>query len=247
MALHPSTHCTYSSHLNSYLTFCALHNLPQAPTPDTLSFFIVYMPHCIQPHLVMAYLSGVVHYLHPHFPNVCAVQESDLVCCTLHGCSHCLSQPVDDLLWLTQLLCGFFGLLCLGELVWPDSSTLQQYGTLSPCMSVSITASSFSFTVPCHKTDTDFEGDHVLLQQLHADDDPFSLFCMYLLSCNALFPLHPFLWVKADSDIPTCSWFMIHFCCLFPHWSLGGHSLCVGEATSLVLSGVQPTQIQAIG
>ncbi|KAG6328883.1 hypothetical protein ID866_10207 [Astraeus odoratus] len=113
-------------------------------------------------------------------------------------------------------------------------------------MSVSIATSSFSFTMPCCKADMNFEGDCVLLQQLHADD-PFSLFCMYLLSCDALFPLHPFLWVKVDGGIPTHSWFMSHFHHLFPHQSLGGHSLHVGGATSLTLSGVQPTQIQAIG
>ncbi len=30
----------------------------------------------------------------------------------------------DDLLFLTQLLVGFFGLLCLGELVYPNSLLL---------------------------------------------------------------------------------------------------------------------------
>ncbi|KAG6327450.1 hypothetical protein ID866_11640, partial [Astraeus odoratus] len=247
MALHPSTHHTYSSHLNSYLTFCALHNLPPEPTPDTLSFFIVYMLHHIQPRSVMAYLSGVVHQLLPHFPAVQAARNSDLICHTLHGCAHCLSWPVDDLLWLTQLLCGFFGLLHLGELVWPDSPSLQLYSALSSCVDVSVNTLSFSFVVPRRKTDTAFEGNHVLIQHLEGDDDPFVLLSMYLTSHDLCFPLHPFLWIKADSGIPTRSWFMHHFHQLFPSHSLGGHLLHAGGATSLALSGIQPAHIQAIG
>jgi hypothetical protein len=40
-----STLNTYNSALNSYLTFVCLHNFPVEPTPDTLSFYIVFMPH----------------------------------------------------------------------------------------------------------------------------------------------------------------------------------------------------------
>ncbi|KAL1942047.1 hypothetical protein VTO73DRAFT_6577 [Trametes versicolor] len=40
-ALDKST--TYSSALNSYLTFCKIHSFPVDPTPDTLSFFVTFM------------------------------------------------------------------------------------------------------------------------------------------------------------------------------------------------------------
>jgi hypothetical protein len=41
-ALDKSTYGTYSSALNSYLTFCKLHNRPVEPTEDTLSFYGVF-------------------------------------------------------------------------------------------------------------------------------------------------------------------------------------------------------------
>ena len=39
----------YTSALNSYLTFCNLHHLPAEPTPDTLSFYVVFLSHHINP------------------------------------------------------------------------------------------------------------------------------------------------------------------------------------------------------
>jgi hypothetical protein len=42
-----TTLANYSSALNSYISFTTTHNFPIDPTPDTLSFFIVYMFHHI--------------------------------------------------------------------------------------------------------------------------------------------------------------------------------------------------------
>ena len=52
-----STWKIYGSALNSYLTFVQIHNFPVKPTPDTLSFFIVFMCHHIKPKSVNTYLS----------------------------------------------------------------------------------------------------------------------------------------------------------------------------------------------
>ena len=65
LALHPNTSRVYSSHLNSYLTFCHLHNFPIDPTADTLLFFVIFMSHHIAPHSVVNYLSGIVSQLEP--------------------------------------------------------------------------------------------------------------------------------------------------------------------------------------
>ena len=140
-ALHPNTTRAYSPHLNSHLTFCHLHCFPVDPTPDTLSFYVVFMVHHIQPRSINNYLSGIVSQLEPHFPSVHAARNSDLVHCTMRGSVQHFSQPVrsrqplsrvdlnhalslfsrpfshDDLCWLTMLLCAFFGLLQVGELV----------------------------------------------------------------------------------------------------------------------------------
>jgi len=68
--LDPTTIQAYSSHLNSYLSFCAAHNFPVEPTIDTLSFYVVYMCHYIQLHLVECYLSGIVSQLEPYYPSI---------------------------------------------------------------------------------------------------------------------------------------------------------------------------------
>src|SRR5437016_1969194 len=69
-AIDMSTWKNYSSALNSYLNFVCLHDFPVDPTPDTLSFFTVYMSHHIKPDSVDTYLSGICQQLEPFFPDV---------------------------------------------------------------------------------------------------------------------------------------------------------------------------------
>src|SRR5882724_7260265 len=69
-AIEHLTSVTYTSHLQSYLSFCKLHNCLTNLTIDTLYFYVVFMCHHINPRLVNAYLSGICNTLEPHFPNV---------------------------------------------------------------------------------------------------------------------------------------------------------------------------------
>ena len=85
-AIDLSTQKNYGSALNSYLNFILLHNLPVEPTDDTLSLYIVWTSHYIQPDSIKTYLSGIAHQLEPHFPDICRARASYLVKCTLHGC-----------------------------------------------------------------------------------------------------------------------------------------------------------------
>ena len=270
-ALHPNTTRAYSSHLNSYLTFCQLHHFPVDPTPDTLSFYVVFMAHHIQPRSIDNYLSGIVSQLEPHYPSVRAARNSDLVRRTMRGSLRRFSRPVrsrqplsradldlalslfsrpfayDDLCWLTMLLCAFFGLLRVGELVWPDSPDLQVHSQLTSRLSVSFDAESFTFDVPRRKSDDRFEGSRVCITASFISPDPRGLFLQYLACRDATFPLHPFLWVRADGLVPTRAWFLRRFRLAFPSSTFSGHSLRAGGATSLAAAGVSPAQIQAIG
>ncbi len=54
------TRSSYSTALRSYLSFCDRQHLPIAPSPDTLSLFVAYESHHIDPCSVKAYLSGIV-------------------------------------------------------------------------------------------------------------------------------------------------------------------------------------------
>jgi hypothetical protein len=130
----------YGSALNSYLSFVQMHNFPVEPTPDTLSFYTVFMCYHIKPNSVDSYLSGICHQLEPYFPSVRSIRKSTLCKRTLAGCQHLRGVPTnckcaltmddlqrvvdhysasdshDDLLFITQLLSGFFALHRLGEL-----------------------------------------------------------------------------------------------------------------------------------
>jgi len=269
-ALDNTTFRAYSSHLNSYLTFCSLHHLSVDPTPDTLSFFVTFMSHHIQPRSVEAYLSGIVNQLEPHFPHVRQNRNSHLVKRTLQGTLKICGRPVlrkqalsrddlhrvlsslahplthDDLLWITLLHCSFYGLLCLGELVSPDEVSLVDFTKFSQRIEVTILPGDFSFCIQRDKTDTRYEGNRVLIQRVNVGSDPWPLFTHYLASCDSKFPLHPFLWLRNNGKPPSCSWFIRHLRIFFPT-SISGHSMRAGGATSLAAAGVSPDRIQAIG
>jgi hypothetical protein len=70
MALERSSILSYSSALQSYLSFCSAHDFPPDPTPDTLSFYTVYISHFLKPNTVKSYLSGICSQLESTYPDV---------------------------------------------------------------------------------------------------------------------------------------------------------------------------------
>ena len=205
-ALDRSTQASYSSALNSYLTFCQLHHLDPEPTVNTLSLYITFMSNHIEPCSVCLYLAGIVSELEPSYPYVQPNRYSPLVVQTLKGSMWHFSAPLqqkapltqddlkhvhqhlprplshDNLLFLTMLLVGFFGLLHLGELVQPDSSSLCSMSKISWRHDVHLDAAHLFFAIPQSKTDVSFKGDQVVIQKSPSAPDPFLHFCRYLLS-----------------------------------------------------------------
>ena len=198
-AIEPSSASTYSSALQSYIDFCSAHSLPNEPTPDTLSFYAVYMSHHIRPRSISSYLSGVCSQLEPFFPNVRTNRRHWLVSKTLEGCKkmyltaplckrpltqskltslsplYSLSTSYNDVLFFSLLLTGFHGLMQLGELIWPDNRALQDYRKIIFCHSVHVNDSSYQFLLPGHKADHFFKGTQVIVQSTLLTDDPLSL------------------------------------------------------------------------
>ena len=153
-AIDVGTFKNYGSALNSYLVFVRLHNFTIDPTPETLSFYTVFMSHHIKPDSVNTYLSGICHQLEPFFPYVHQSRKSKLVKGTLRDCKRlhgstitrklplsvsnielifsalCKSFVHDNLLFLAQLLTGFYALLRLGELTFPNNKSLQNTKSL---------------------------------------------------------------------------------------------------------------------
>jgi hypothetical protein len=271
LSIDPSSHNTYTSALNSYITFCRIHNFPIEPTPDTFSFFVVYMSHHIRPESVDSYLSGICNQLESHFPNVRAVRKSVLVTKTLKGCKRLrgkavnrklpLSRPQlqsaitalsnsmdhDDKLFLAMLLTGFYGLLRLAELSMPDTKKLRDYRKFTKRTTVVfLDESQYSFWLPTHKADTTFEGNLIIIPTKSVAN-PVPVFRCYLDSRDSAFPLHPLLWVRSNGTSPTRSWFIRKLRLLFPDSRIAGQSMRAGGATALAEDGVTPHLIQSSG
>lgn len=269
-AIEPSSFSSYSSALQSYLSFCRAHDFAVEPTPDSLSFYVVYMCHHIKPKSVKSYLSGICNQLEAFYPNVRDIRHHKLVSKTLVGCTklHAVAtirkRPLlcdelvattsslasstahDDKLFVSIMLTSFHGLMRLGENVWPDKASLQDYRKVIMRSTVSTTKDSFSFLLPSHKADRLYEGNRILIHRTNSGDDPVLAFQQYLSSRNHLFPMKPELWLSQNGSIPTRRWFMKRLLKIFPK-DVGGHSLRAGGATALALAGIPPHIIQAMG
>jgi hypothetical protein len=271
-SLDKSTFGSYSSALNSYITFCKLHKRPIEPTADTMSFYVVYMSHHIKPDSVDTYLSGICNQLELHFPNVRSIRSSHMVSRTLRGCKRLYGSEVrrklpigiddlrriissighstshDDKLFLCQLLTGFHGLLRCGELTSHDSPSRRNSRKATMRFSVvHPSPSSFGFTLPSNKTDPFFQGNHIVIKWFIRDVDPLPFFSSYVSSRDRLFPIHPQLWLRENGSVPTRSWFINRLRKFFPDGQVAGQSMRAGGATCLASCGATPAIIQAAG
>ncbi|KAJ3764959.1 hypothetical protein FB446DRAFT_614765, partial [Lentinula raphanica] len=209
-----------------------MHSFPLDPTPDTLSFFVVYMSYHIEPRSVGTYLSGICDRLEPYFPDVRQNRNSHIVRKTLTGMKKLRSKPVrrkqplthkhlldvtsslsdsssyDQCLFGILLVTGTCGLLRLGELTLPDNPNIRNFRKITSRASLEfVDDNGFSFWLPYHKADRLFEGNRIVILpkwNLH----PISLLHRYLRQRDRLFPFNPHLWLTATGSVPTRSWFM---------------------------------------
>jgi hypothetical protein len=269
-SLDASSFGAYTSALNSYITFCNLHNLPVDPTPDTLSFYIVFLSSHIEPRSVNSYLSGICRQLEPFFPEIRQNRKTILVSRTLAGCMRRFGTPIkrkapfshanllfvcdslasapthDNLLFVVILFTAFHALLRLGELVFSDKKKLRNYRKISLRHTVSILPTQYSYFLPSHKGDRFYEGNTILVQKLTTATDPYIHFVNYIESRDKLFPLHPELWLTSSGQVPTRHWFISRLRKFFPK-EFAGQSLRSGGATSLAEAGADLATIQAAG
>jgi hypothetical protein len=265
-----STLSNYSSALNSYLTFVKNHNLPVEPTPDTLSFYTAYMCYYINPRSVNTYLSGISQQLEAYFPAVREARNSSLVRRTLRGCMRMHGSPTvrkraltvedlslvinhyqhstlhDDKLFVAMLLTGFFGLLRLGEMTFPNDSKLHNWKKVVRRNSVVITDNQYEFFLPGHKADRFFEGNRIIILAERFGHQPLFHFRRYLDSRDCLHPIASALWLTEAGLVPTRSFFTSRLQLFFDK-TVSGQSMRAGGATALAEHGVPPSIIQAAG
>jgi hypothetical protein len=270
-AIDASSAHTYNSHLQSYLTFCKLHDFPVEPMPDTLSFYIVFMAHHISPRSVGAYLLGICNTLEPYFPSVRNFRHDNLVkhslvgmkklrgggspnrkrplseddLCTLfarHGMGN-----YDNKLFLAMTLTGFHELMRLVELTQSDNKAKRSFSKLSLRHTFRITSDNYSFHLPYHKGDWFFEGNTILVELRPGSVIfPHKQVSAYVAARDARFALYPEMWLTSAGEVPTYSWFVKRLQDVLGH-DVAGHSLRSGGATALALVGVCDDLIQAIG
>jgi hypothetical protein len=265
-----STLSTYGSALNSYLNFVKLHEFPVEPTADTLSLYTVYMCHHINPCSVNTYLSGISQQLEENFPTVKEARNSTLVRRTLQGCMRMRgvatvrkwalttddlrlvihhyrdSTSHDDLLFVAMLVTGFFGLLRLGEMTFPNDLSLQNWKKVVRRNTLKIFPTHYEFLLPGHKADRYFEGNKIVIPASRFELHPLHLFSQYLDSRDTLHPVASPLWLTASGSIPTRSFFVSRLC-LFFRDDIAGQSMRAGGATALAEHGFSPYIIQASG
>lgn len=274
-SLEVGTRRVYSSHVKSYFDFCKRHELPVEPTADTLSFFAVYMSHFIRATSVQSYLSGISHSLEPLYPGVRAARSASIVKQTIAGCikrSHKTTSrkspltaddltrmrdkylgtgSYDDTLWLAVLYTGFNGLHRLGELVWPDLRSEQDFRKVIPFSSLrrsDAPCPHYSYHLPGHKGNRFFEGNTVMITTRNDGADAIPILAAYVALRNTgrKTRCHPALFVREDGSIPTRSWFMSRLRANFGP-SYAGHSVRSGGATDLATRGIPDSIIQKMG
>ncbi|KIY61905.1 hypothetical protein CYLTODRAFT_433465 [Cylindrobasidium torrendii FP15055 ss-10] len=174
LSIDSSSAASYDSALNSYHTFCSLHNFPVDPTVATLPFFVVYMSHRINPQSVATYLSGIANKLEPFYPER-----------TLAGCKRLRSKPIRwkgplsrehfraaaeslsptsslyDIPFVLLLFTGFCALTRLGELTTNDTVSKRQPHKYTRRNSATTSDTEFSFVLATHKADRFFKGSKI--------------------------------------------------------------------------------------
>jgi hypothetical protein len=271
-ALDASTYDTYNSALNSYITFCRLHEMDTSPTEDTLSLYVVYMSHHIKPESVDSYLSGICNLLEPFHPDIRARRTATLVSRTLKGCKRLHNTPVrrrspllpeqillvtrnltttssyDAVLFTTLLLTGFHGLMRLGELTVNDTPAKRDWRKISLRHTLTYPDhASYSFVLTTHKADSTYEGNVILIRSIVDEINPKPCFARYLAHRDKQWPMNPELWLTSDGIAPTRSWFINRLRAFFPDRLIAGQSMRAGGATCLATTGALPEIIQAAG
>ena len=146
-----------------------------------------------------------------------------------------------------MLLTGFFALLHLGELTFPNSVKLQNWRKITKRSTVRVSEDQYEFGLPSHKADPFFEGNHIIVKKTqYCDINPLAFFTKYLASRDSLFPLASPLWLTSKGAVPTRQFFISRLRHFFDR-DIAGQSMRAGGATSLAENGVPPSLIQFMG
>ena len=144
-----------------------------------------------------------------------------------------------------QLCVGFFALMWLGELTFPDNITLWDPWKVMKWSLVCLHPTFFQFSLPGHKADRFFKGNTVIIRRNPLPCNLMQLFELYISLHDCLFPLSSPLWLTTNRTVTTWAFFMQRLCIWFDK-DVAGQSMWAGGTTSLVENGVTLHIIQGI-
>jgi hypothetical protein len=147
------------------------------------------------------------------------------------------SETYNNILFVALLLVSFFGLLHLGELVYPNDKMFDQPKKMICRSSVHLQANSLHFQLPFHKADCYFKGNTVLILPNNSQADPITATACYLLLCNKYYPERTDMWIQGNGDKLRRYWFIKKL----KSFGLGGvasHSLHSGGAMALAENSI---------
>lgn len=98
------------------------------------------------------------------------------------------SRLHDDLLFVAILTTSFHTLLHLGEMTFPNDTSIRDQRKVVKCSSLVFHPLCYEFVLLAHKADKTFEGNRVVVYAFNASFDLCPSFSCYLLSHNHLFP-----------------------------------------------------------
>jgi hypothetical protein len=182
-----STEKGYLTGFKDYASFCFNHNLSLRPTALTQARYIAYTSQFIAS--APKYLSGARHFLKDIYPGEfeqnCA---SPLVQTTIKGSKKIRADPIhrknplstshlatlsnlyDDLLFAAIISCGFYGCHRIGELVWSNQKTLQDWRKIIKRGSLHFSDSRASYFLPYHKGDRFYHGSSIIFTRQQITD-----------------------------------------------------------------------------
>jgi hypothetical protein len=123
--------------------------------------------------MVVRALKGALRSHARQIARKCALPTVDLRDILSSYPTNTATLPFNDLIFISILLTGFFGLLRLGELTLPDDPSLIHSSKTMLRESLRMTSTTYRF-LPVNKTDPFFERNRVVIRSTSDELDPRS-------------------------------------------------------------------------
>lgn len=152
----------------------------------------------------------------------------------------------NQLLLVTMMTIGLFGLMRSGELCWPNEPEAQSWTKIVFRSGVTQGEDWVGLRLKFMKNDRFYQGSDVFVKARNDGADPVAIFRRYLAARDARHHAHPALFLLESGNVPTRSWFIPSLKLALGD-DLSGHSFRAGGATLMAMEGFSEDQIRKAG